>query len=96
MARLAPEVYEPRLKEALVCFRCGETARNMPALKKHLQDEFDTLRERQAGKLKRKRDSDVGSESDSLLAGDCGGGSKPVGKAARREKGEGEDTLMEA
>jgi aprataxin len=93
MARLAPEVYEPRLKEALVCFRCGETARNMPALKKHLQDEFDTLRKRQAGKLKRKRDS-MGSESDSLLAGGGKGGGKPVGKAAR-ETGEREDTLME-
>ncbi|KAH9966867.1 hypothetical protein BC827DRAFT_1102360, partial [Russula dissimulans] len=56
--RLTPEVYEPRLKEALVCFRCGETAKNIPALKKHLQHEFDLLRKRQIGKLKRKRETE--------------------------------------
>jgi len=57
MARLAPEVYEAHLKGALVCFHCGETAKNMPTLKKHLQDEFDTLVKRQS--KKRKRGSDV-------------------------------------
>jgi hypothetical protein len=47
VARLAPKKYELRLKDALVCFRCGETARNMPALKNHLQQEFDALRKRE-------------------------------------------------
>jgi aprataxin len=65
MPRLAPEVYEPRLKNALVCFRCGETVRNMPALKKYLQDEFDMLRKRQVGKLKRKRKRESDAEPDS-------------------------------
>jgi C2HE / C2H2 / C2HC zinc-binding finger len=65
MARLAPEVYEPRLKGALVCFRCGKTAKNMPALKKHLQDEFETLRKCQVAKSKkRKRESDVESDGE--------------------------------
>jgi len=73
MARLAPEKYEPRLKDALVCFRCGETAKNMPALKKHLQDEFDALRKREVGKLKRKRET----ESDGL------DGDKQIGKSTR-------------
>jgi len=44
---LAPKKYEPHLKDALVCFRCGETAKNMPALKNHLQEEFDALRKRE-------------------------------------------------
>ncbi|KAI0256898.1 HIT-like domain-containing protein [Lactifluus subvellereus] len=96
-ARLAPEEYEPRLKDALVCFRCGETVKNMPALKKHLQDEFDALRKRQVGKLKRKRESEAESEfaSDSHPSdgggGGSGGGHKSTGKTARA-KGEGEDT----
>jgi C2HE / C2H2 / C2HC zinc-binding finger len=47
VAHLAPKKYELRLKDALVCFRCGETAKNMPALKNHLQQEFDALRKRE-------------------------------------------------
>ncbi|KAI0273403.1 hypothetical protein BC834DRAFT_783250, partial [Gloeopeniophorella convolvens] len=41
LARLPAAAYEARLKDALVCFRCGATMANMPALKRHLQDEFD-------------------------------------------------------
>jgi hypothetical protein len=74
--RLAPEKYEPRLKDALVCFHCGcgETAKNMPALKKHLQDEFDALRKREVGKSKRKREAEsaVSEEDD---------GKEPIGKS---------------
>jgi len=73
MARLAPEKYESCLKDALVCFHCNETAKNMPALKKHLQDEFDALRKREVGKLKRKRET----KSDSL------DGDKQIGKSTR-------------
>ena len=74
--RLTPEKYEPRLKDALVCFHCGETAKNMPALKKHLQDEFDALRKREVGKSKRKR------EAENAVSG--GGSSKePIGKSTR-------------
>lgn len=46
VAHLAPKKHELRLKDALVCFRCGETAKNMPALKNHLQEEFDALRKK--------------------------------------------------
>jgi aprataxin len=73
--RLAPERYEPRLKDTLVCFHCGETAKNMPALKKHLQDEFDALRKREVGKLKRKR------EAECAVSG--GGNKEPIGKSTR-------------
>ncbi len=79
MARLAPEEYEPRLKDALVCFHCGEAMKNMPTLKKHLQEEFDALRKREVGKLKRKRETVSASES---ARGSHDGG-KQIGKAAR-------------
>lgn len=46
VASLAPKNHELRLKDALVCFHCGETIKNMPALKDHLQKEFDALRRR--------------------------------------------------
>jgi len=58
-----------------VCFRCGETAKNMPALKKHLQAEFDTLRKRELGKLKRKRETEAVSGSPD--------GIRPIEKTAR-------------
>ena len=47
VASLSPKKHELRLKDALVCFRCGETTKNMPALKDHLQKEFDALRKRE-------------------------------------------------
>ena len=47
VASLAPQKHEPRLKDPLVCFRCGEETKNMPALKNHLQKEFDALRKRE-------------------------------------------------
>ncbi|KAI0006211.1 hypothetical protein BJV74DRAFT_792568 [Russula compacta] len=65
IAHVAPEEHEPRLKDALVCFRCSETAKNMPALKKHLQEEFDALRKREVGKLKRKRETEPETASGS-------------------------------
>jgi hypothetical protein len=83
--RLAPEEYEPRLKNALECFRCDLIAKNMPALKKHLQEEFDALRKRGvgAGKSKKRKcvvDADVESASDrETLA---------VDKAAKKSKRE--------
>jgi len=47
VASLAPKKHELRLKDPLVCFRCGETMKNIPALKNHLQKEFDALRKRE-------------------------------------------------
>ena len=47
VASLSPKKHELRLKDALVCFRCGEMAKNIPALKNHLQREFDAMRKRE-------------------------------------------------
>jgi hypothetical protein len=63
--RLVPEEYEPRLKHALECCHCGQPAKNMPALKKHLQEEFDALRKREKGKSKKRRREVVEDESAS-------------------------------
>jgi len=83
--RLAPEEYEPRLKNALECFRCGQPAKNMPALKKHLEDEFDALRKREtrAGKSKKRRREVVESEEDSDHSGSSKGKGKKVAGASR-------------
>jgi len=83
--RLAPEEYEPRLKNALECFRCGQPAKNMPALKKHLEDEFDALRKREtrAGKSKKRRREVVESEEDSDHSGSSKGEGKKVAGASR-------------
>jgi len=85
--RLAPEEYEPRLKNALECFRCSVPAKNMPALKKHLQEEFDALRKRKVGvgkSNKRRRDIvDTDGESASDLE-TFGGTAKGKGKSVAR------------
>ncbi len=89
MRRLAPEEYEPRLKNELECFRCGQPAKNMPALKKHLQEEFDTLRKREvgAGKSKKRRrevvETEVESASDRETS-TSGGTAKGKGKKVAR------------
>ncbi|KAG6911482.1 hypothetical protein DXG01_014556 [Tephrocybe rancida] len=54
-AKLDPKPYEALLKEELACFRCGSSMKNMPALKTHLEEEWDKLTEREKGKLERKR-----------------------------------------
>ncbi|KAH9079624.1 HIT-like domain-containing protein [Lactarius deliciosus] len=77
--RLAPEDYEPRLKYALECFRCDQPAKNMPALKKHLQDEFDALRKREGKPKKHKREVD-----DDESASDCETSAKGKGKKVAR------------
>ncbi|KAH9066436.1 HIT-like domain-containing protein [Lactarius vividus] len=79
--RLAPEEYEPRLKYALECFRCDEPAKNMPALKKHLQDEFDALRKREGKSKKHRREAEDESASDRET---CGGTAKGKGKKVAR------------
>jgi hypothetical protein len=84
MARLAPAEYEAHLKDELVCFHCGETAKNMPALKKHLQDEFDALRKREVGKLKRKREIEKTKSASGSLDDD---GSGQIAKATRTSSG---------
>ncbi|KAI9446241.1 hypothetical protein H4582DRAFT_2052324 [Lactarius indigo] len=81
MRRLAPEEYEPRLKNALECFRCGQPAKNMPALKKHLQEEFDALRKREGKSTKRRSETEDESASDRETSG---GTAKGKGKKVAR------------
>ncbi|KAH8980925.1 HIT-like domain-containing protein [Lactarius hatsudake] len=69
MRRLAPEDYEPRLKRVFECFRCGQRGKNMPALKKHLQEEFDALRRREGKSKKRRREAEDVSVSDRETSG---------------------------
>ncbi|KAH9079620.1 hypothetical protein EDB83DRAFT_2514134 [Lactarius deliciosus] len=69
MRHLVPEDYEPRLKRVLECFRCGQPAKNMPALKKHLQEEFDALRKREGKSKKRRHEAEDVSVSDRETSG---------------------------
>ncbi|KAH9035381.1 HIT-like domain-containing protein [Lactarius pseudohatsudake] len=80
--RLAPEEYEPRLKYALECFRCDQPAKNMPALKKHLQDEFDALRKREGKSKRHRREAEDESVSDRETPGGTtkGKGKKKVAR----------------
>ena len=52
---LRPSTYEPLLKEQLECFHCCDEFTYMPALKKHLESEFDTIKERERAKVQMKR-----------------------------------------
>ena len=83
---LEPLEYEPRLKEPLECFRCGQPAKNMPALKKHLQEEFDALRKREAGKSNKRMREVVDAEKDESASDreTTGGAAKGKGKKVAR------------
>ncbi|KAF8636729.1 hypothetical protein AX17_003532 [Amanita inopinata Kibby_2008] len=43
-------VYEKLLKEPLSCFRCNKMIKNMPTLRQHLQEEWETLAEQEKSK----------------------------------------------
>lgn len=74
LAKVNIAEHEAKLKEPLVCFRCHGAQRNVPALKEHLQAEFDALLEEgrrkeeeereqmRKGKGKRRRESSEGSQ----------------------------------
>jgi len=56
MVKLDPKKhYEPMLKEDLSCWRCNTSMKNIPTLKAHLQEEFDSLAKREKAKIERKR-----------------------------------------
>lgn len=55
MTRLEPKLYEALLKEDISCFHCGSTMKNLPALKSHLQDEWEMISAREKAKIKKKR-----------------------------------------
>lgn len=55
MARLEEKEYEALIKTDLSCFHCGSVMANIPKLKAHLQDEFDTMITKEAARAERKR-----------------------------------------
>ncbi|KAJ7156030.1 hypothetical protein C8R43DRAFT_1087390 [Mycena crocata] len=55
MAKLDIKHYESMLKEDLSCWRCNASMKNIPALKQHLQEEWDNEAKREKAKLERKR-----------------------------------------
>jgi aprataxin len=55
MAKLDAKHYEPMLKEDMCCWRCNASMKNIPNLKAHLQEEWDTQAKREKAKIERKR-----------------------------------------
>ncbi|KAJ7273655.1 HIT-like domain-containing protein [Mycena haematopus] len=55
MAKLDTKHYESMLKEDLSCWRCDASIKNMPALKAHLQEEWDAQAKRAKAKIERGR-----------------------------------------
>jgi len=51
-SQLNSKDYEPFLKEALLCWRCDEVLKTIPALKEHLKEHFDA----DAARAKKKQD----------------------------------------
>ncbi|KAJ6502605.1 HIT-like domain-containing protein [Mycena sanguinolenta] len=55
MVKLDTKHYESMLKEDLSCWRCNAAMKNIPSLKAHLQEEWDTQAKREKAKIERKR-----------------------------------------
>ena len=55
MAKLPKEQYEPLLKNDLRCFHCDREMKNFPALKTHLQEEWDAVEKRSVKKGKKRK-----------------------------------------
>jgi aprataxin len=55
MAKLDTKHYEPMLKEDLSCWRCNASMKTIPALKAHLQEEWDTQAKREKAKIEKRR-----------------------------------------
>jgi len=55
MAKLDPKQYEPILKQDMSCWHCGTPFKNIPKLKAHLQEEWDSQAKQEKAKLDRKR-----------------------------------------
>ncbi|KAJ6596834.1 HIT-like domain-containing protein [Mycena vulgaris] len=55
MAKLDTKHYESMLKEDLVCWRCNTALKNIPALKTHLQEEWEAQAKREKAKMERRR-----------------------------------------
>jgi C2HE / C2H2 / C2HC zinc-binding finger len=55
MSDLKKSQYEPLLKDKLSCWRCGQEMKNMPAMKAHLQEEWEKEKTTEKAKLERKK-----------------------------------------
>ena len=55
MAKLEPKAHEKLLNESLACWRCNLETKNMPTLKTHLQEEWDSLAKKEKARLERTR-----------------------------------------
>jgi aprataxin len=55
--------YEKKLKESLSCFHCGESMKNMPSLKEHLQKEWERLANQERLKFQRREKQRVEASS---------------------------------
>ncbi|KAH7924591.1 HIT-like protein [Leucogyrophana mollusca] len=55
MSKLKKSQYEPLLKDALSCWKCGRDMANMPTLKAHLQQEWDQESRKAKARLEKKR-----------------------------------------
>lgn len=62
---LKPTNFEPILKEPLACFRCNAEMKNIPLLKKHLEEEWDKLERRGRESAARKRKAEAKDEPTS-------------------------------
>ena len=71
MVKLDEATYEKKLKEPLECFRCAKEFKTIPALKTHLQEEFDRMAHRGKAaeadrKRKRNEETEENTERDDL------------------------------
>ena len=60
MAKLEPKAHEKLLKESLVCWHCNQEMKNMPTLKPHLQEEWDSFAKKEKARLERTKELEKG------------------------------------
>ncbi|KAH7107383.1 HIT-like domain-containing protein [Auriculariales sp. MPI-PUGE-AT-0066] len=63
MAKLPEKQYEPLLRQELRCFRCDGEFKNFPALKAHLQQEWDKVEKRELAKVKKSAGSQANDKA---------------------------------
>ncbi|KAK1232970.1 aprataxin-like protein [Marasmius sp. AFHP31] len=65
MAKLDAKRYEALLKEDLTCFHCDKSMKNIPTLKEHLQQEWNSQAARHKAKDERKRKLEAKKDEES-------------------------------
>lgn len=86
MSELSVSRYEPLLKEDLKCWRCHTTLKNIPALKTHLNEEWEKQKQKAiaAAQKKRKR-GDIAAEVQHQSAEDDLDDTRQVKRSKRPE-----------